>query len=181
MSSNDHELMTERGASLPPESPPELRAFLFHLMAYVPKGTDQQILAQQLADQIHTITRASTGETYRAAADVFVIPEPELPDPAAPDQDTLQMLVYAWAKRPWQQNGEWRNFAFDLHEAAKSWLLTQYPAPYRQPIMMPLRPKAADKLAGMGDHVAHTSGDLPPGWAGPIADYRLRTRTQLPD
>ncbi|GHD49056.1 hypothetical protein [Streptomyces mirabilis] len=171
--------MSESGASQPrPDkhaaapaatgSPVELRPVWFNLMPYVPAGTDRRALAQRLADHLNTLTRASTGETYPVAAEVFVVAK--ILELQAPGKESPCLLVHGWAERPWQRDGEWRHVVTDFFDAVTAWFLEEYPVPVIQhPAFMPVVGKISERFVRISEFAAHTSGELPPGWAELIA------------
>jgi hypothetical protein len=154
-------------------TPAELRAVWGTLMCCVPLGVDRRLLAQRLADQLFTLTRPATSETYPAALDVFV------PSGVGGYEDLEHyepvLFLQAWVKRPWGQDHEWRNVVADLSEAVTAWLGERYPLPVaRRPTLIPLPPVAGKRLHQISEFAAHGSATLPPGWA----DYLARHRPQ---
>ncbi|WP_329529514.1 hypothetical protein [Streptomyces sp. NBC_01462] len=146
----------------------ELRSVCFTLIPHVPAGTSRRVLAQQLADHLSTLTRAGTADRYPVTAEVFVVAE--IPGLHVSGQESPCLLVQGWAERPWQRDDEWRHVFQDFLGGVTAWFLEEYPAPAPQdPTYLPVVEKMAEKLVEISDFAAHTSGELPPGWAGQIA------------
>ncbi|WP_393072253.1 hypothetical protein [Streptomyces sp. LN704] len=167
-SSRQPQLDEHEAVSAAADSPGELRPVCFTLIPHVPAGTSRHVLAQQLADHLRILTRASTADRYPVAAEVFVVAE--IPGLHASGQESPCLLVHGWAERPWQRDDEWRHVFQDFLEAVTAWFLEEYPAPLIQnPTYLPIVGKIAEKLVEISDFAARTSGELPPGWAGQIA------------
>ncbi|MFC4469235.1 hypothetical protein ACFPH6_32760 [Streptomyces xiangluensis] len=176
LSSTQRDPALNAAAQVDSDPQTELRVVAFTVIPYVPAGTDRHALAQQLADHLRTLTRAGTGEIYPVAADVFVIAKGlEL---EAPGQEAPNLLVHGWAQRPWERDGEWRHVVADFFEAVKAWFLEQYPVPAIQhPSSMPMVGPVSERLVGLSEFVAHTSGALPRGWAEHIAKHGAQLPT----
>ncbi|WP_435245208.1 hypothetical protein [Streptomyces tendae] len=145
--------------------------FIFAFTA--PADIDRRALAQALADQLHTLRRETTGETYDGRADVVVPARDWEDDPQHPEHVSGILLVRAWAARHWDQPGEWEAVVTDFYDAAKAWLLEQHPAPAgEQPAAMPVGAKEDRALSATAEFTAHTQGPhgtLPDGWQDLIA------------
>jgi hypothetical protein len=153
----------------------EVRVVQLLVHAPVPVGTDRPALAQQLADRLQTVTRVGTGETYPAAADVFVTTG--LPELKYDGHEVPLLLVQTWVERPWQQENEWRNVIADFTEVVEVWLREEYSVPGggRLPMafVLPLAHEQQSKaLVGVSDFVARASGDLPAHWRECMARHR---------
>lgn len=167
-SSRQPQLDEHEAASAAADTPGELRSVCFTLIPHVPAGTSRRALAQQLADHLRTLTRAGTADRYPVAAEVFVVAE--IPGLHASGQESPCLLVHGWAERPWQSGDEWRHVFQDFLDAVTAWFLEEYPAPVPQDTTyLPVVEKIAEKLVEISDFAAHTSGELPPGWAEQIA------------
>ncbi|MGW0672550.1 hypothetical protein [Streptomyces sp. NPDC002746] len=130
-------------------------------------------MAQALADQLHTLHRGTTGETYDGRADVVVPTRDWESDPQHPGHVSGILLVRAWAARDWDRPGEWEAVVADFYDMAKTWFLERHPAPAgEQPAAMPISTKKDKALSATAEFTAHIQGahgTLPDGWQDLIA------------
>ncbi|MER6253712.1 hypothetical protein ABT224_20380 [Streptomyces sp. NPDC001584] len=148
-----------------------LRVMPFVLAAAVPATADPVEVAQGLADQLHTLHRSGTGETYAGRADVFVPASPWEPEEQRPGYVSAVFLVHAWAVRPWDAEKEWEHVVTDFFTVAGEWLMSRDPAGGR-PAVLPIGWVAAKAMSERARVTAHTGGEhegLPEGWAELIA------------
>lgn len=158
--------------TVPPAPGPggELAVQPLLLSASVPAAADRRALAQGLADQLHTLRREATGETYAGRADVIVPARPWEADPTRAGYVDALLLVHAWAVRPYDREGEPDAVVNDFYAVAKAWIADQYPAAGGEggPAILPIQWRVAKVLAEHAEVTAHTAGDheeLPEGWA----------------
>ncbi|MEJ8654837.1 hypothetical protein WKI65_44065 [Streptomyces sp. MS1.AVA.3] len=163
------------GAAARPEER-QLNVVPFVFSCTVPAGADRRELAQALADQFHSLRREATGEQYEGRADVIVPAGPWAPKPGLPGYDGANLLVHAWAERPWNRPDEPDAVVSDFHAAAKKWTLDRYPVPAEEwPAAKPIGWMRAKALATGAEFTTHTAGKhgaMPPGWGELIAARR---------
>ncbi|MEU3399433.1 hypothetical protein [Streptomyces filamentosus] len=168
-----HELDRRTGAAPRPDGGQQLRWVPFLLSFTAPAAADRQALAQDLADQLHTLRRAETGEEYEGRADVFVPKGPWSPEPDLAGHVAGILLVRAWAVRPWDRPGEWEAVVSDFLTAAVTWLGERHPAARSgRPAALPLGAETDQVMASTAEFTAHTAGAheaLPEGWDELIA------------
>ncbi|MEV7512027.1 hypothetical protein AB0O57_29135 [Streptomyces sp. NPDC091201] len=167
--------LDQQNAGLPARGPVgQLGVQPLLLSASVPAAADRRALAQGLADQLHTLHREATGETYAGRADVIVPARPWEADPTRPGYVDALLLVHAWAARPYDREGEPDAVVNDFHAVAKAWIASQHPAagPEGGPAILPVQWSVAKVLAERAEVTAHTAAEheeLPEGWAELIA------------
>ncbi|MDW4918688.1 hypothetical protein [Streptomyces californicus] len=160
---------TDRAVATDDLSEERLHVLPFLVYCTVPASADRAELAQDLADQLHTLRRNASGEEYEGRADVIVPGSPWAPEPQQPGYVSALLLVHAWAMRPWDQPGEADAVVSDFHAVARSWVTSRYPAIPTEglPVALPLGWHRAQVLAATAEFTAHTAGehtDLPEGW-----------------